>query len=448
MAAAKAHALVPGLVTYDARPAEDAADLERLALWALRHYSPVVAIDPPSDLMIDASGAAHLKGGEAAMLADLVTRLAAAGVRAQTAMAATYGAAHALAHYGDRPMPIVAGDALAPAIRDLPIAALRLPRELVAGLERMGFERIGEVEAQPRAPLALRFGPELGRRLDQAHGRVFEPIVPVTAPGLAAAERRFAEPIAAAETIARFIGSLAADLCAALEARGLGARRVDLLCHRVDGRIEAARVGMARPVRDAGRLGRLLRDRIETIDPGFGIERMTLAAPAAEPLDYGPVEGGLAGAAEPDVADLVDTLANRIGAGRLYRLASVDSDVPERSVRRVAPLSPPTGGRWRGDWPRPARLLARPEPVETLALLPDYPPAFFTWRGRRRRVTRADGPERIYGEWGRRDAERAAVRDYFQVEDEAGERFWLFRSGDGEDPATGSHRWFLHGVFG
>ena len=31
---------------------------------------------------------------------------------------------------------------------------------------------------------------------------------------------------------------------------------------------------------------------------------------------------------------------------------------------------------------------------------------------------------------------------------DAGERFWIFRSGDGEDAATGSHRWFLHGIFG
>jgi len=32
-------------------------------------------------------------------------------------------------------------------------------------------------------------------------------------------------------------------------------------------------------------------------------------------------------------------------------------------------------------------------------------------------------------------AETKAVRDYFQIEDEAGERFWLVRAGDGEDPA-------------
>ena len=65
----------------------------------------------------------------------------------------------------------------------------------------------------------------------------------------------------------------------------------------------------------------------------------------------------------------------------------------------------------------------------------------------RRRVTRADGPERIFGEWWKRDAELAAVRDYFQVEDEAGERFWLFRSGSEAEALSGTGRWFLHGIF-
>jgi protein ImuB len=72
----------------------------------------------------------------------------------------------------------------------------------------------------------------------------------------------------------------------------------------------------------------------------------------------------------------------------------------------------------------------------------------FTWRGVRHRVSRADGPERIFGEWWKHDAEATAVRDYFRVENDAGERFWIYRAGHGEDGATGSHRWFLHGVFG
>jgi protein ImuB len=72
----------------------------------------------------------------------------------------------------------------------------------------------------------------------------------------------------------------------------------------------------------------------------------------------------------------------------------------------------------------------------------------FTWRGKRRKVVRADGPERIFGEWWRRPREFQAVRDYFVVEDELGERYWVYRAGDGIDPETGSHLWFVHGVFG
>lgn len=83
-----------------------------------------------------------------------------------------------------------------------------------------------------------------------------------------------------------------------------------------------------------------------------------------------------------------------------------------------------------------------------MALLPDHPPVWFAWQGLRHRVHSADGPGRIFGEWWKRDTGMNAVRDYFRIEDETGERYWIFRSDDGEDAATGSHRWFLHGVFG
>ena len=197
--------------------------------------------------------------------------------------------------------------------------------------------------------------------------------------------------------------------------------------------MEAIRVGTALPVRDVKRLTRLLCDKIETVDPGFGIEIMSLAATLAEPLAPKQMISSLTEEPEADVSGLIDTLANRVGEQRLYRFAPVASDVPERSVARVAPTAPDTGEGWPDHWPRPARLLPHPEPIETVALLPDHPPVTFTWRGVRRRVKRADGPERVFGEWWKRDAELIAVRDYFQVEDEAGERFWIYRAGDGED---------------
>jgi protein ImuB len=442
-----AQILVPGLVVRNADPPADAAALDRLALWMLR-YAPIVASDPPDGVVIDATGAAHLHGGEEAMVRAMVERLAASGYTARAALADSWDAAHAFVRYVARPVIVVPTGESAKAVLDLPVAALRLPRDMVEDLRVLGFERIGELADKPRAPLTLRFGPELCGCLDRAMGRASQPIDPVRSADIIEVRRNFAEPIAAPETIARYTEKLVIKLCEALEAKGLGARRLDLLFYLVDNGIEAIRIGTALPVRDAKRLTRLLCDKIETIDPGFGIETMRLAATLAEPLPPKQTNFSLTEEAEADVSGLIDVLANRVGHSQLYRFAPVASDVPERSVRRIAPLAPETGETWPDRWPRPARLLPIPEPIEAIALLPDHPPVTFTWRGIRRHVHRADGPERIFGEWWKRDAERRSVRDYFQVEDEAGERFWIYRSGDGEDGATGSHRWFLHGIFG
>lgn len=447
MPATKAQALVKELVIQHANPVADAEALERLAVWALR-YSPIVAADDPDGLIIDATGASHLHGGEEAMLADMISRLEAVGITARAAIANTRGAAHGLARFAARPALVVPERESPDRIKPLPIAALRLSADMVADLRKLGFDRISDLHATPRAPLTLRFGPVLGRRMDQATGQTGEPIEPVRTPDIVEAQQIFAEPIGAAETIARYVAKLTAKLCEELELRGLGARRLDLLFGLVDNRVQAIRVGTAQPVRDVKRLTRLLCDKIEKVDPGFGIEIMRLAATAAEPFATKQTISSLIEEPEVDVCGLIDILSNRVGESRLYRFAPVSSDVPERSVQRVAASAPTTGDGWPTQWPRPARLLAPPEAIETVALLPDHPPASFTWRGSRRRVRRADGPERVFGEWWKRDAELIAVRDYFQVEDDAGERFWIFRAGDGEDAGTGSHKWFMHGIFG
>ena len=43
--------------------------------------------------------------------------------------------------------------------------------------------------------------------------------------------------------------------------------------------------------------------------------------------------------------------------------------------------------------------MSPPQPIQVTAMLPDHPPAMFVWRGKRFRVARADGPERLHGEW-------------------------------------------------
>ena len=446
MAASKAQALVANLAMMDADPGSDRMALEKLAIWMQRHFSPIVA--PDSDgLMLDITGVAHLFGDEKTMLGEMVRKLTAVGIGAKIAAAPTYGAAHAMARTVANPIFLLEKDKLASALALLPVSALRLPANVLIALKQLGFDRTEELANAPRAPLALRFGTIISQRLDQAFGRADEPFDPIVPPETPHVRRAFAEPIGAPETLARYTTKLVEQLCAELEVKGLGARKLDLLFFRVDNRIQAIRIGTAKPVRDAKRLSKLLCDKIETVDPGFGVEIMTLTAVIAEPLTYRARSSTLTDAPAPDVSALVDTLANRIGEKCLYRVTPVESDIPERAVKRVTALAPPTGTTWPAHWPRPSRLLDPAERVETVALLPDHPPAFFTWRGRRRRVARADGPERIFGEWWKAKAETRAVRDYFQVEDEGGERFWLYRTGDGEDPTTGSQAWFLHGIF-
>ena len=444
MPLAKAQALVEGLAVHDAEPEADAEALEALARWALRRFSPIVAADAPNGLVIDITGAAHLNGGEDGVLTLLVEALKAEGITARAAVADTWGAAYAAARFLPRRTAVMgtARDWL-PA---LPLTALRLTRDVVSGLSLLGFETIADLLAQPRAPLVRRFGLDLARRLDQAFGHAHEPIDPVRLPDVTQIERVFAEPIGAPETIARYTGKLTEALCDALEGKGMGARQLDLVFYRTDNRIEAVRVAMARPVRDVHRLTRLLCDQIETVDPGFGIERMRLVATEAEPLVL--TQTGTDDAThEPDLSALIDTLRNRIGAARIFGLQPVESDVPERSVARADALEDGAGRGWPAHWPRPVRLFRTPETVTTLSLLPDYPPKAFIWRGVRHTVTRADGPERIFGEWWKREAETEALRDYFHVEVEDGRRFWLFRTGDGETRDPEKQKWFVHGVF-
>ena len=446
MPASKAQAMFADLIMVDANPIADIQAVERLALWCLRQYSPVVAVDGIDGIVMDTEGADHLHGGERFMLTGLVNSLRGKGLTARAAIADTWGASHALARRSSHETMIVPPGDTASAVLDLPIHSLRLSADAVAGLSTMGFATVGELAATPRAPLALRFGSEVGRRIDQMLGRASEVMEPLRTEEMVEVSKVFAEPISAAETIQKYVKRLSSELSSKLEERGYGMKRADLFAHRVDSKGQYIRVGLAKPARDPARISKLLCDRIDQIDPGFGIEKLTLTAIHAEPLEERQLASSLIEEEIADVLPVIEVLANR--GARLYRVTPLASDVPERSIGRVGPTSPETGATWHEKWPRPPRLLGHPEPIEVMALLPDQPPVVMAWRGKRRKIVRADGPERIFGEWWQRPRELLAVRDYFAVEDDQGERLWIYRSGDGVDTETGSHRWFVHGVFG
>lgn len=477
MALAQARAQVAGLDIRPADPEGDRADLDRLAIALARRWTPTVAVEGEDTLFLDLTGVTHLHGGEARMAHRLVRMLARLGVTAQIAVADTPGAAWALTHvpadcnfraWEERSVLLSPPGEHPALLAQLPTEALRLDPAQIELLHRLGVNQIGQLLAMPRAPLVRRLGASIVLRLDQALGHIAEPLHPVVPPEPIAVAQRFAEPIASPEAIAHWLGELVPCLAVELAQAGLGARRVELVADRIDGVPQRIAIGLARPNRDPAHLLRLLLRRIEEVEPGYGIDAMTLHLRRGERLGPELMTERLDEETAPDIASLVDTLATRIGERRMWRTRPVESDVPERSATRAPVLDPAERTAaalkaqdvrrldrhapvhpWHPGWPKPARLLRRPERLDhVMAELPDQPPRRFTWRGQSHKVIRADGPERIFGEWWKRDAERHAVRDYFHVEDDSGRRYWLFRSGDGERPITGDLSWYLHGVFG
>ncbi len=465
MVLADARAAAPRLTARFADISADKALLVKLAGWATRYTpwaAPVAAPDTTSveadSLFLDITGCAHLFGGEQALAEQVLARLKALGLTARLAVADTPGAAWAFAHHGADPLTIAppfadAEDAMA-ALAGLPVSALRLDGDTQDALAHFGLASVGALYPLARTSLAERFGAALVTRLDQALGRVDEPISPRRPVPPHAVRRAFVEPIGTLEDIAAATRELIEGLCEALSAAGAGARKVQLCCYRVDGSVQQITIGTSRPARWPGPLNRLFGERLERIDPGFGVEIMVLAATVAEPLTgFQTNWHKSAGEGQEDLSALIDRLGNRIGFSRIARPVPRQSWLPERAVHFGAPFldKPQTPNwqtlHWQPGRARPLRLLPRPEPVEAIAPVPDDPPVMFRWHKIPHRVRRADGPERLCAEWWLEEgAEGDSVRDYYTVEDTDGRRYWLYREGlYGPDTQP---KWFLHGVFG
>ncbi|APE29430.1 Y-family DNA polymerase [Aurantiacibacter gangjinensis] len=445
-------ALVPDLRVEDAEEAADTADLAMLARW-VRRWCPWSQVDGMDGLLLDTTGSEHLHGGEAAMLEEMRARFAALGLTAQIAAAPTIGAAWALARYGDAAPTICPADAIQPMLDPLPVAALRLDADTVLLLRRLGLKTVGALAAMPREALVRRFrkiealsaNPVM--RLDQATGRQKELLVSPEIRRPLRALRRLAEPLGDLAGLEQVLGDLADDLVQVLEAKGRGARILRFTAYRVDGQAYHAEARTSRASRDPADLVPLFDGKLDTIDPGFGIEAACLEATDSEDLDA--QQADLTGKARSDVAfaRMIDRLIARLGPRHVLQPIRQGSHMPERGERLV-PYSPDTAAAPRAVHRRvagPLRLLDRPEIAEVVHAVPDGPPARFRWRRKLHDIARSAGPERIAPEWWR-EKSSARLRDYYHVEDSEGCRFWLYREGVAGDGRGDTTRWYVHGL--
>jgi len=287
-------------------------------------------------------------------------------------------------------------------------------------------------------------------------GREEEVIQPRLPTAELASEKIFAEPVALQEDIERTIGLLAANLQPLMDARQVGARRLELRLFRVDGKVAAIEVRSAGPVHTPDRIQMLFRERIagfhEDLDAGFGFDLIRLNV--LESQERSVRQGDLVSGAHAHEAfdSLVDRLGARLGVDRVLRLAAVDAHIPERSFGLVSAAGdgPDSSGfAVAADAPcvltRPLLLFDRPELVEAIAEAPDGPPVRFRWRRAVYRIVRSEGPERIGAQWWL-EGRGSRSRDYYRVEDDEGHRFWIFRHGlFGRE--TAHPKWYMHGLF-
>jgi protein ImuB len=261
----------------------------------------------------------------------------------------------------------------------------------------------------------------------------------------------FPDPIGLAADITAGLDRILPPLCDKLRATARGVRRLRLEAYRSDSTVARVEIGLARPADRIEAIRPLILLKLESIDPGFGIDCLRLEALETEPLHpvqhRGHGEASAAASARQSVdhalADLISKLGTKLGVENVTRLHPGESHIPEKSAQTLtAAWSDPHPAPWpQPRAPRPLTLF-HPEPVT--APQDPTPPAQFRWR-RRDLVTRvAIGPERISPEWWLDDPDwRSGPRDYWRVEVAGGESLWLFYA-HGADISGG---WFCQGLF-
>ncbi|MBS1512431.1 MAG: DNA polymerase Y family protein [Bacteroidetes bacterium] len=452
---AESEGIIPGMVLADAKviissllhfeddPERNEKLIKGLGEWMIR-FTPIIAIDLPDGLILDATGCAHLWGGEQNYLYQIKKKLNDFGYHIKIAIADTIGAAWAAVHFGNNNSIIIKSGNQFNDLALLPPAALRIDLIITERLEKLGLRKIQSFINMPRASLQRRFGKMLLKRIDQALGNEEEFIIPLHPVEQFYERLPCLEPIITATGIEIALKRLLELLCGRLKNEEQGVRKLLFKCFRIDGKIEIIAIGTNRPTINIKHLFKLFEEKINLIEPAFGIELFVLEAPVVE--DYSATQEKLwqnnNGLDNIAINEFIDRIESKFGKGLIYRYLPADHYWPERSFKRAVSINEDFQNKWKNEKIRPVHLLQQPQLIEVTAPVPDYPPMNFRYKGKLHKIIKADGPERIEQEWWLQEGQH---RDYYYVEDDEGKRYWLFRSGHYDVNKT--YQWFIHGFF-
>jgi protein ImuB len=442
MVVADARIIFPEIQVFDDKPGLADTLLKKLGLWCMR-YTPVVAVDPPTGIILDVSGCTHLWGNEEMYLEDLTSKLKSLGYHIRAAMADTIGTAWAVSRFGKIKAVIRQGEQ-AEALLSLPPAALRLETAILERLQKLGLYQISSFMTMQRSALRRRFGQQLLRRLDQALGSENELMEPLVPPEPYSERLPCLEPVQTRTGIEIGLQQLLERLCKRLQRDGKGLRVATFKGYRIDHKTEQIHISTNHPSHAVSHLFSLFELKIATIEPAAGIELFILEASKTEGINslQETLWSGNSSLESKEIAELLDRLESKLGSDIIHRYLPAEHHWPERSVRLAESLEEKPTIAWSAGKLRPIQLLDQPQRIEVTAPIPDYPPMNFRYKGKLHKVAKSDACERIEPEWW---LAGGLHRDYYIVEDEEGIRYWLFRSGHYE--AGKNPSWFIHGFF-
>ncbi len=466
----------PHLAEHDPR-----ADLRALTALAMacERFSPSVGLEEsstPASLLLDVTQSAARCGGESSLVGAVHQWLGTLGYVASVAVSDHLGAAWAVAHFGgtvpgyafrdelsergevantlpsggrlDMPASFMVppGQVLA-ALQPLPIESLRVAEATIDRLQQLGIRSVGQLLQLPRSGLQARFGDELLPRIDQAMGILPETFATCAVSVPLEASFAFEHPTANRDVLRACLRTLLEQVCIRLSQQGRGAIGIECHLYLTDRTRVTISLGLFRPSAEQAHLEELLALQFEQRTIKDTVQRVDLCVSISAAISFCQADllDEATHAAPGELARFVDRVSSRLGQDTVLGARLLAEPQAEYAFRYI----PLTDGSTIADGSalarrrhqqsfgfRPLRVIV-PERLHTTVAPRTGPPASFGFAGHTYRIQRYWGPERIETGWWRGQLIR---RDYFQVEDHDGNRFWLFRD-------LQRDAWFVQGAF-